>query len=149
MESLSLIISRTKETRDTISSITIIIIRVFYRHSFYSMLNPTWHNYNGIMFNTESFLRDKNFLIPKICMGAINAFKNGKELRLNNVIVSREWNWCSEQCELMLKFLRKKPQDFILSNGKSYLGMGIECYVIKANESYAKLRECPWSCSLE
>ncbi len=78
------------------------------------------HNYNGIMFNTESFLRDKNFLIPKICMGAINAFKNGKELRLNNVIVSREWNWCSEQCELMLKFLRKKPQDFILSNGKSY-----------------------------
>ena len=77
-------------------------------------------NYNGIMFNTESFLRDKNFLIPTICIGAINAFKKGNELKLNNILVSREWNWCSEQCELMLKFMKKKPQDFILSNGKSY-----------------------------
>ena len=77
-------------------------------------------NYNGIMFNTESFLRNKDFVIPKICRGAINAYKKGKKLNLNNTVVSREWNWCEEQCELMLKFIKKKPQDFILSNGKSY-----------------------------
>jgi GDPmannose 4,6-dehydratase len=76
--------------------------------------------YNAIMFNTDSFLRDKNFLIAKICVGAIKAFKNKKRLTLNNIIVSREWNWCEEQCKLLLKFLIKKPQDFILSNGKSY-----------------------------
>tara|TARA_B100001741_G_scaffold301307_1_gene289382 strand:+ start:496 stop:1509 length:1014 start_codon:yes stop_codon:yes gene_type:complete len=76
--------------------------------------------YNAIMFNTESFLRDKNFLIAKICTGAIKAFKNKKKLTLNNIIVSREWNWCEEQCELLMKFLKKKPQDFILSNGKSF-----------------------------
>ena len=77
-------------------------------------------NYNAIMFNTESILRNKNFLIAKICMGAIKAFKNKKKITLNNIIVSREWNWCEEQCKLLSKFLTKKPQDFILSNGRSY-----------------------------
>jgi GDPmannose 4,6-dehydratase len=77
-------------------------------------------NYNAIMFNTESFLRNKNFLIAKICIGAIQAFNNKKKLTLNNILVSREWNWCAEQCDLLLKFLEKKPQDFILSNGRSY-----------------------------
>jgi len=77
-------------------------------------------NYNAIMFNTESNLRSEEFLIAKICRGAINAFFKNKKLTLNNIIVSREWNWCSEQCALMMKFLSKKPQDFILSNGKSY-----------------------------
>lgn len=77
-------------------------------------------NYNAVMFNTESFLRDKNFLIAKICIGAIMASKKGKKLTLNNIIVSREWNWCTEQCNLLLLFLKRKPQDFILSNGKSY-----------------------------
>jgi len=77
-------------------------------------------NYNAIMFNTESALRDKQFLIAKICLGAINAFNKNEKLVLNNTIVSREWNWCAEQCSLMIKFLSKKPQDFILSNGKAY-----------------------------
>ena len=77
-------------------------------------------NYNLIMFNTESFLRNKNFLIAKICIGAIEASKKNKKLTLNNIIVSREWNWCEEQCSLILKFLKKAPQDFILSNGKAY-----------------------------
>lgn len=78
-------------------------------------------NYNAIMSNTESTLRNKEFLISKICLGAINAFHKNEKLRLNNTIVSREWNWCEEQCALMMKFLSKKPQDFILSNGKSFL----------------------------
>ena len=77
-------------------------------------------NYNAILFNTESIYRKKNFLIPKICLAAINAFKFNKKTSLNNILVSREWNWCEDQCKLLIKFLEKKPQDFILSNGKSY-----------------------------
>ena len=77
-------------------------------------------NYNAIMFNTDSILRNRDFLISKICIGAIKAFRNKKKLTVNNIIVSREWNWCEEQCKLLFKFLSKKPQDFILSNGKSY-----------------------------
>ena len=36
-------------------------------------------NYNAIMFNTDSYLRNKNFLIAKICIGAIKAFKNKRK----------------------------------------------------------------------
>ena len=35
--------------------------------------------------------------------------------------MAREWNWCEEQCDFLTQFIKKKPQDFILSNGKSYL----------------------------
>ena len=77
-------------------------------------------NYNAILFNSESFLRKKSFVIPKICLAAISAYKYKKKTTLNNILVSREWNWCESQCELILKFLKKKPQDFISSNGKCY-----------------------------
>ncbi len=77
-------------------------------------------NYNAILFNSESFLRKKNFVIPKICLAAINAHKYKKKTTLNNILVSREWNWCESQCELIFKFLKKTPQDFISSNGKCY-----------------------------
>ena len=77
-------------------------------------------NYNAILFNTESFLRNKNFVIAKICIAAINAYKFRKKTSINNILVSREWNWCDEQCKYLLRFLSKKPQDFILSNGKFY-----------------------------
>ena len=35
-------------------------------------------NYNAIMFNTDSILRNRDFLISKICIGAIKAFRNKK-----------------------------------------------------------------------
>ena len=77
-------------------------------------------SYNAIIFNTESILRDKKFLIPKICIAAINAKKYGFKTEFGNLNISREWNWCPEQVEYIYKFLNKKPQDFILSNGKNY-----------------------------
>ena len=77
-------------------------------------------SYNAIIFNTESILRDKNFLIPKICNAAVNAEKYGFKTEFGNLNISREWNWCPEQVEYIYKFLKKKPQDFILSNGKNY-----------------------------
>ena len=78
------------------------------------------NSYNAVIFNTESFYRDKNYLIPKICNAAINAFKYKKKTSFGNLNISREWNWCDEQSKYMIKFIEKKPQDFILSNGKSY-----------------------------
>ena len=74
--------------------------------------------YNAIIFNTESVLRDKSFFIPKICMAAINAYKFNLKTAFGNLDIKREWNWCDDQCELLIKFLNKKPQDFIISNGK-------------------------------
>ena len=76
--------------------------------------------YNAIIFNTESYLRDKHYLIPKICIAAINAKHFGTKTAFGNIDVSREWNWCEEQSKYLIKFLKKKPQDFILSNGKNH-----------------------------
>lgn len=76
--------------------------------------------YNAIIFNTESHYRDKNYLIPKICLAAINAKKHNKKTSFGSLNISREWNWASEQVFYLIKFIKKKPQDFILSNGRSY-----------------------------
>ena len=86
----------------------------------YFRLKKNIKAYNAIIFNTESYYRDKNYLIPKICIAAIKAFKFKKKTHFGNINISREWNWCDEQVEYMLKFINKYPQDFILSNGKSY-----------------------------
>ena len=76
--------------------------------------------YNAIIFNTESIYRPKNYLIPKICLAAIKAKKNNLKTKFGNIKISREWNWCEDQCRILLKFIEKKPQDFILSNGKFF-----------------------------
>jgi len=77
-------------------------------------------SYNAIIFNTESFYRKRDYLIPKICMAAINAKKYQKKTFFGNLDIIREWNWSDEQIKYMMKFISKKPQDFILSNGYSY-----------------------------
>ncbi len=76
--------------------------------------------YNAVVFNSESIYRPKIYLIPKICLAAIKANHNGMKSKFGNLKIIREWNWCEEQCKYLLKFIKKKPQDFILSNGKSF-----------------------------
>ena len=78
------------------------------------------NSYNAVIFNTESIYRPKNYLIPKICIAAINAKRNNLKTKFGNIKIGREWNWCDEQCKYLLKFIQKKPQDFILSNGKFF-----------------------------
>ena len=77
-------------------------------------------SYNAIIFNTESIYREKYFLIPKMCLAAIDAYKYRKKTYFGNLNISREWNWCEEQIKYMLHFLQKKPQDFLLSNQKIF-----------------------------
>ena len=76
--------------------------------------------YNAVIFNTESFLRKRDYLIPKICIAAINAYRFNTKTAFGNLNISREWNWCDEQVKYLTYFVKNKPQDFILSNGKSY-----------------------------
>ena len=78
------------------------------------------NTYNAVVFNTESIYRPKNYLIPKICIAAINAKRKNLKTKFGNIRIGREWNWCTEQCKYLLKFIQKKPQDFILSNGKFF-----------------------------
>lgn len=84
--------------------------------------------YNSIIFNSESYFREKSFLIPKICLAAIKAKKFKKKTSFGNLDVSREWNWCDEQTKYLVKFVEKEPQDFILSNGKSFTARQMMSY---------------------
>ena len=76
--------------------------------------------YNAIIFNTESIYRERFFIIPKICLAAIGAYKKNIKTFFGDINISREWNWCDEQVKFMLNFIDKKPQDFLLSNQKNY-----------------------------
>lgn len=87
--------------------------------------------FNAIIFNTESIHRDKSFLIPKICIAAINAKRNNSKTEFGNLNISREWNWCEEQVKILCEFLKKEPQDFILSNGKSYTALQMVDFAFK------------------
>ncbi len=87
--------------------------------------------YNAIIFNTESFLRDRDYLIPKICLAAISAYKFDTKTAFGNLNVSREWNWCEEQVKYLTYFVNKKPQDFILSNGKPFIAKKMLSFAFK------------------
>ncbi len=87
--------------------------------------------YNAVIFNTESFFRNKSYLIPKICLAAIKAKKYNSKTEFGNLKISREWNWCPEQVKYLFDFIKKKPQDFILSNGKSYTAIQMLKFAFK------------------
>ena len=80
--------------------------------------------YNAIIFNTESIYRKKNHLLPKICLAAIKAKKFNKKTSFGNLNISREWNWADEQMNIIK--IHRKPQDFILSNGKSFSALNVK-----------------------
>ena len=77
--------------------------------------------YNGIIFNTDSFLRPKSYLIPKICQSAITSHKN-KNIKIffGDIDVIRDWGWCEEQIIYMWKHLQTKPKDFLVASGKFF-----------------------------
>ena len=102
-----------------------------FNHTKYYRNTKKLNAYNAIIFNTESYYRDKNYLIPKICIAAINAKKYNKKTTFGNLNISREWNWASEQMFYLLKFINKNPQDFILSNGQSYSALNMINFAFK------------------
>ena len=77
--------------------------------------------YNGILFNCESILRPKKFVIPKICLSAIKAFKGYKrKIKFGDINVVRDWGWVEEYAEGIYKITQKKPDDIIIATGKSF-----------------------------
>jgi GDPmannose 4,6-dehydratase len=81
--------------------------------------------YNGVIFNSESYLRPDNFIVPKICHSAIECKKNLRTkkipfFRFGNINVKRDWGWCEEYVDVIWKYLQKSPQDFIVATGKTF-----------------------------
>ena len=76
---------------------------------------------NGILFNHESPRRGEAFVTRKITISISRIIKNKqKRLRLGNLSAKRDWGYAKEYVEAMwLMLQQKKPDDFVISTGKS------------------------------
>ena len=77
---------------------------------------------NGILFNHESPFRGQEFVTQKIVTGLIKVL-NGKQdsLLLGNLESKRDWGHAKDFTNAMWLMLQQsKPQDFVISTGKSY-----------------------------
>ena len=77
--------------------------------------------YNAIIFNCDSILRPKDFVIPKICLSAINASRGSvKKIKFGDVNIVRDWGWVEEYVVGIYRIIQKKPDDIILATGKYF-----------------------------
>ncbi|HSQ42965.1 MAG TPA: GDP-mannose 4,6-dehydratase, partial [Fibrobacteraceae bacterium] len=75
----------------------------------------------GILFNHESALRGKNYVIKKIIETALK-IKQGKasELRLGNLAVWRDWGYAPKYVEAMWLMLQQEtPRDMLICSGEA------------------------------
>ena len=77
---------------------------------------------SGILFNHESPLRGNEFVTKKIVDGLIKIKKNHlNHIELGNLYAKRDWGYAKEYVEAMWKMLQqKKPEDYVISTGKTY-----------------------------
>ena len=80
------------------------------------------HASSGILFNHESPRRGETFVTRKITLAAAN-IKLGRQekLYLGNLEAKRDWGFAGDYVKAMWMMLQqKKPDDYVISTGKSY-----------------------------
>lgn len=76
---------------------------------------------SGILFNHESPLRPERFVTRKIVRGAVRIAREGGELHLGDLSVSRDWGWAPEYVEAMWRMLQQDdPDDYVVATGSSH-----------------------------
>jgi len=76
---------------------------------------------NGILFNHESPLRGEQFVTKKIVRGLVQFKKSGDTLHLGNIYSRRDWGDAEDYVKMMYKIMiTNKPDDFVISTGKTY-----------------------------
>ncbi len=107
---------------------------------------------NGILFNHDSTRRSANFIGKKIINSAIKIkLKQKKKIFIHNASVVRDFGYAKDYVEGMYKIMKlNKPEDFIISTGKSasvkeyaesafkILGLDKKLIVDKKIKSYVK-----------
>lgn len=78
---------------------------------------------NLILFNHESNLRPKNFVLKKIISEAKKINKQKKKYKkifVGNLEVKRDWGWAPEYVELMFEIAKSKyREDFVIATGRT------------------------------
>ena len=77
---------------------------------------------SGILYNHESPLRGEEFLTRKIVKGLVEVlYKKRKVISVGNLDSKRDWGFAKEYIDAMWKMMQqKKPDDFVISNGRAY-----------------------------
>ena len=86
--------------------------------------------FNLIFMQIESPLRQKDFFIKKVCIGA----KNKKKIKVGNINNYRDYSWITEIVKYIILASKQKPRDFIISAGKKLSGKEILEFAYKMNK---------------
>lgn len=95
---------------------------------------------SGIMFNHESSLRKKNFVIKKIIAEIKKIKKNRKhKLKIGNLNIFRDWGWAPEYVFAMWLMLNSKNfKDYVIGTGNKISIKKIIFYLFKKNQLSTK-----------
>ena len=85
---------------------------------------------NLVFMQVESPLRDNDFFIKKVCLGA----KNKKKIVVGNINTYRDYSWITEIVKAIILTSNLKSQDFMLSAGKKFSGKQILKAAYKLNK---------------
>jgi len=76
---------------------------------------------NVICFNMESERRGETFVTKKITTGLSNWEKNHKPIQLGNLEAKRDWGYCYEYADGIIKILEHdQPDDFVLATNETH-----------------------------
>ena len=76
---------------------------------------------NLVFMQVESPLRDQDFFIKKVCLGA----KNKKKITVGNIHTFRDYSWITEIVKAVLLTSKLKTKDFFISAGNKISGKEI------------------------
>ena len=76
---------------------------------------------NLVFMQVESPLRDQDFFIKKVCLGA----KNKKKITVGNIDTFRDYSWITEIVKAVLLTSKLKTKDFFISAGNQISGKEI------------------------
>jgi GDPmannose 4,6-dehydratase len=76
----------------------------------------------GILYASESPLRDKKFVTKKIISKLVEIKNdNNGTLSLGNILLPRDWSFAGDSAQIMSMILKNKtPDDFIIASGNQY-----------------------------
>tara|TARA_B100000902_G_C27322049_1_gene925394 strand:+ start:9213 stop:10166 length:954 start_codon:yes stop_codon:yes gene_type:complete len=108
----------------------------YYFAKLYEKTDKLWIA-NVFLFNHESPLRPKNFILNKIFEGAKKIkLKKIKYLELGNINIKRDWGWAYEYMQFIYLIMsQNKPDDYVLATEKTVKLK----YVLKNIFNYKKL----------
>ena len=85
---------------------------------------------NLVFMQIESPLRNKDFLIKKVCLGA----KNKNKIKVGNLNTFRDYSWVTEVVKAIILSSNLRSKDFIISAGRKISGKQILAAAYKLNK---------------